>query len=88
MKCMGVCADAYNLIIIFASYYYAPWPWPCIIIIIIILRMIRERHVILKATLHSRLAVYCSELHNYAVLPSIIIITIFLRELIIIAIVI
>ena len=23
-------ADAYNLILIFASYYYAPWPWPCI----------------------------------------------------------
>ena len=21
-------ADAYNLILIFASYYYAPWPWP------------------------------------------------------------
>ena len=43
--CMGVCvrADAYNLI----SYYYASWPWPCIYI----LRMIRERHVILKVTL-------------------------------------
>ena len=25
-----VSADAYNLILIFASYYYAPWPWPCI----------------------------------------------------------
>ena len=46
-------ADAYNLILIFASYYYAPWPWPCIYI----LRMIRERQVILKAALHFRLAV-------------------------------
>ena len=23
-----VLADAYNLMLIFASYYYAPWPWP------------------------------------------------------------
>ena len=48
-------ADAYNLIIIFASYYYAPWPWPwpCIYI----LCMICERQVILKAALHFRLAV-------------------------------
>ena len=48
-------ADAYNLILIFASsfYYHAPWPWSCIII----LCMIRERHVILKAALHFRLAV-------------------------------
>ena len=46
-------ADAYNLISIFTSYYYAPWPWPCLYI----LRMIRERHVILKAALHFRLAV-------------------------------
>ena len=46
-------ADTYNLILIFASYYYAPWPWPCIYI----LRMIRERQVILKAALHFRLAV-------------------------------
>ena len=45
-------ADAYNLILIFAS-YYAPWPWPCIYI----LRMICERQVILKAALHFRLAV-------------------------------
>ena len=22
-----VLADAYNLMLIFASYYYAPWPW-------------------------------------------------------------
>ena len=36
-------ADAYNLILIFASYYNAPWTWPCIYI----LRMIRERQVIL-----------------------------------------
>ena len=48
-------ADAYNLILIFASYYYAPWPWHCIILYI--LRMIRERQVILKAALHFRLAV-------------------------------
>ena len=46
-------ADAFNLILIFASYYYAPWPWPCICI----MRMIRERQVILKAALHFRLAV-------------------------------
>ena len=46
-------AEGYNLILIFASYYYAPWPWPCIYI----LRMIRERHVILKEALHFRLAV-------------------------------
>ena len=45
-------ADAYNLILIFASYYYAPWPWSCII-----WRMICERQVILKAALHFRLAV-------------------------------
>ena len=25
-------ADAYNLILIFASYYNAPWTWPCIYI--------------------------------------------------------
>ena len=49
----GVRADAYNLILIFASYYYTPWPRPCIYI----LRMIRERQVILKAALHFRLAV-------------------------------
>ena len=41
-------ADAYNLILIFASYYYAPGPALC---------MIRERHVILKVAVHSRLAV-------------------------------
>ena len=48
-------AYAYNLIVIFASYYYAPWPWPwpCIYI----LHMIRERQVILKVALHFRLAV-------------------------------
>ena len=50
-------ADAYNLILIFASYYYAPWtwpwPWPCTVYIY----MTRERHVILKAVLHSRLTV-------------------------------
>ena len=46
-----VCADAYNLILIFASYYYAPWTLPCTVYII----MTRERHVILKAVLHSRL---------------------------------
>ena len=46
-----VCADAYNLLLIFASYYYAPGPGP------VFLRMIRERHVILKAALHFRLAV-------------------------------
>ena len=34
--------------------------------------MIRERHVILTAALHSRLAV--SYIHDYAVLPSIIIV--------------
>ena len=36
-------ADSYNLILIFASYYYGPWPWPwpCIYI----LRMIREWQV-------------------------------------------
>ena len=45
-------ADAYNLILIFASYYYAPGPVPDPV-----LCMIRERHVILKAVLHSRLAV-------------------------------
>ena len=45
-------ADAYNLILIFASYYYAPWPRQCIYI----LRMIRERQVILKAALHFRIA--------------------------------
>ena len=44
-------ADAYNLILIFASYYYTSWP--CIYI----LRMIRERHLILKATFSSELAV-------------------------------
>ena len=45
-------ADAYNLILIFALYHYTPWPWPwpCTV-------MICERYVILKATLHSRLAV-------------------------------
>ena len=44
---LGGCvrAGAYNLILIFAQYYYAPWTWT------------RERHVILKAALHSRLAV-------------------------------
>ena len=43
-------ADAYNIILIFASYYYyAPWSWSYI------LRMIRERQVILKAALHFRL---------------------------------
>ena len=50
-------ADAYNLILIFASYYYAPWPWPWPWPCIYILRMIRERQVILKAALHFRLAV-------------------------------
>ena len=52
---LSVCvrADAYNLILIFASYYHATWPWP----FMCILRMIRERHVILKAALHFRLAV-------------------------------
>ena len=45
-----VLVDAYNLILIFASYYYAPW-------VMYILRMICERHVILKAALHFRLAV-------------------------------
>ena len=45
----------YNLILISASYYYicslhGPGPGP-------VLCMIRERHVILKAALHSRLAV-------------------------------
>ena len=49
-------ADAYNLILIFASYYYAPWPWPCIYK----LRMIRERQVILKAALHFRLHNCCT----------------------------
>ena len=46
---MCVRADAYNLILIFASYYYTPWPWSCIII----LRMIRERHVKLLYCLYS-----------------------------------
>ena len=46
-------ADAYDLILIFASYYYAPWPWSCVYI----LCMIRERQVILKMALHFRLAV-------------------------------
>ena len=40
-------------IIIFASYYYAPWTWPCIYCVY----MTRERYVLLKAVLHSRLAV-------------------------------
>ena len=48
-------ADAYNLILIFASYYYTSWPWSCIYIYI--WRMICERQVILKAALHFRLAV-------------------------------
>ena len=43
-------ADVYNLI--FKPYYYAPWPWACTQ-----LCMIREKHVILKAALHTRLAV-------------------------------
>ena len=46
-------AETYNLILIFASYYYAPYP--CMVLFI--LRMIRERHVILKASLRIRLAV-------------------------------
>ena len=46
---MCVRADVYNLILIFASYYYTPWPWSCIII----LRMIRERHVQLLYCLYS-----------------------------------
>ena len=43
----------YNSIIIFASYYYAP----CMALVLYgpILHMIRERHVILKAALHSGL---------------------------------
>ena len=45
-------ADAYNLILIFASYYYA-----------------RERHVILKAALHSSCLVAAS--YIIAVLSSI-----------------
>ena len=49
----GLHFSAFHLIIIFASYYNAPWPWPCIYI----LRMIRETQVILKAALHFRLAV-------------------------------
>ena len=47
-------ADVYKLILIFASYYYAPWP-PAMYIYI--LHMIRERQVILRAALHFRLAV-------------------------------
>ena len=50
--CVRADADAYNLILISASYYYAPGPGPGPV-----LCMIRERHVILKAALHSRLAV-------------------------------
>ena len=53
-------ADAYNLILIFASYYYASWP--CIII----LHMIREKHVILKAT-------FCSGLYSCLVAANYII---------------
>ena len=49
-------ADAYNLILIFASIIITlPGPGP--VYIYIILRMIRERHVILKAAFHFRLAV-------------------------------
>ena len=47
-------ADAYNLILIFASYYYVSWPWSCIYTYT---AYDRERHVILKAALHFRLAV-------------------------------
>ena len=47
-------ADAYNLIIIFATYYLIVWS---LALVLYILRMIRERHVILKAALHFRLAV-------------------------------
>ena len=45
-------ADAYNLILIFASYYYAS-----LALVLYILRMICERHVILKVALHFRLVV-------------------------------
>ena len=45
-------ADAFNLILIFASYYMLPGPGPGPV-----LCMIRERHIILKAALHSSLAV-------------------------------
>ena len=50
--CIRADAGAYNLILISASYYYAPWPWPwsCMC-------MIRERYVILKAALLYMLAV-------------------------------
>ena len=56
-----VLADAYNLILILHRIIMlsSPGPGP-------VLCMIRERYVILKAALHSRLAVY-SKLHNYAV---------------------
>ena len=56
-------SSAYNLMLIFASYYYAPWPWSCISI----LRMIRR---ILKAALHFKLYI-CLVAASYiiAVLP-------------------
>ena len=41
------------LILIFASYYLLSGPGP----VLCIIRMTRERHIILKAALHSRLAV-------------------------------
>ena len=44
-------ADAYNLILIFCIVLCS------LALALYILRMIRERHVILKAALHSRLAV-------------------------------
>ena len=68
---LSVCvrADAYNLILIFASYYNAPWTWPCIYI----LRMIRERQVILKARSILGYKYSCLVAASYiiAVLPSI-----------------
>ena len=41
----------YNLILISASYYYAP----CMALALVLYCVIRERHVILKAALHSGL---------------------------------
>ena len=47
-------ADAYNLILVFASYYLIMCS---LALVLYILRMIRERNVILKAALHFRLAI-------------------------------
>ena len=58
----------YNLILIFASYYYAPWlslhgpgPGP-------VLCMIRERHVILKAALILGYIYSCLAVASYIIM--------------------